>query len=164
MTTEVSSRICAFEDLATGDEVAAVAKGPLGSAHLMRWSAAMENWHRIHYDHAFAVTHDGLPDLVVNGSLKQQFILEMLTRFAGRDGWVWKTSFQFRALDLVGERLKAWGRIRDLRRASDYGLVDLDIGITNSKGGESTPGTATVALPYRNGPAVPYPFVPPADF
>ena len=25
-------------------------KGPLTTVHLMRWSAAMENWHKIHYD------------------------------------------------------------------------------------------------------------------
>ena len=44
--------------------------------HLMRWSAAMENWHRIHYDRTFAQEHDKLADILINGSLKQQFILQ----------------------------------------------------------------------------------------
>ena len=44
---------------------------------------------------------------------------------------------------------------------SQGGLVDLELGILNNVRKESTPGTATVALPYRGGAPVPYPFVPP---
>ena len=42
------------------------------------------------------------------------------------------------------------------------GLVEIDLGIRNEAGTESTPGAATVALPLRDGPPIPYPFVPPA--
>ena len=49
-----------------------------------------------------------------------------------------------------------------LKRLADYGLVELELGIVNDEGKETTPGTATVALPYRGGKPVPYPFVPPA--
>ena len=38
----------------------------------MRWSAAMENWHKIHYDLPFATGHDRLPGLLINGSLQQE--------------------------------------------------------------------------------------------
>ncbi|HIN05071.1 MAG TPA: acyl dehydratase, partial [Dehalococcoidia bacterium] len=43
------------------------------------------------------------------------------------------------------------------------GLVDLDLGMTTQDGIESMPGTATVVLPLKDGPAIPYPFVPPQD-
>jgi acyl dehydratase len=152
----------AFEDVALGDEIGPLFKGPLTTAHLMRWSAAMENWHKIHYDLPFATGHDKLPGLLVNGSLKQQFIAQLLKDWAGREGWLWKIRFQFRAMNLVGEKLSVWGRVTGLREAPGYGLVDLDLGIRNEAGVESTPGAATVALPFRGGPAVPYPFVPPA--
>ena len=36
-------------------------------------------------------------------------------------------------------------------------------GIVNQDGKENTPGEATVALPFRGGKPVPYPFVPPAE-
>ncbi len=152
-----------FEDVHEGLELTPLVKGPLREVHLMRWSAAMENWHRIHYDHPFAVGHDRLPGLLINGSLKQQFLIQLLRDWVGREGWVWKANFQFRAKNLVGETLQAWARVTATRPASDFGLVDLDIGLRNEAGVESTPGTAVVALPYRDGGPVPYPFVAPKD-
>jgi acyl dehydratase len=151
-----------FEDVEIGQDLPALRKGPLTTAHLMRWSASVENWHKIHYDRDFAKGHDKLPDLLINGSLKQQFICQLLKDWAGPRGWAWKVSYQFRAMDVVGETLTVWARVAGKREAAAYGLVDIELGIVNGAGKESTPGKATVALPYRNGPAVPYPFVPPA--
>lgn len=154
-----------FEDISVGDKIGPVLKGPFTTAHLMRWSAAMENWHKIHYDLPFATGHDKLPGLLINGSLKQQFLAQMLKDWAGPGGWVWKLRFQFRAMDLVGERLAVWGQVTATHRVDMpqgvYGLVDIDIGIRNQASTESTPGSAVVALPLRDGPAIPYPFVPP---
>ncbi len=151
-----------YEEVELGTELPSLPKGPLQTPHLMRWSAAMENWHKIHYDLPFATGHDKLPGLLINGSLKQQFIVQLLKDWVGREGWVWKVKFQFRAMNICGERLEIWGRVTGKREAGAYGLVDVELGIRNADGKESTPGSATVALPFRNGPAVPYPFVPPA--
>lgn len=150
-----------FEDVEVGDELPPLTFGPFTTAHLMRWSAAMENWHRIHYDRTFAVEHDKLPDVLVNGSLKQQFVAKIAKDFAGPTGWPWKFSFQFRAMNAVGEKLTVWGKVTAKRKLDDYGLVDLDLGIKNESGKESTPGKATLAMSYRGGKPVPYPFVPP---
>ena len=152
-----------FDDVWVGQELPWLTKGPLGEIHLFRWSATMENWHRIKYDRRFAVEHDKLPDLLINGSLKQQFMVQMVKDWAGREGWVWKVSFQFRAMNSVGETLHVWGRVKSTERLQDYGLVVLDLGIVNQDGKESTPGEATLALPFRNGRPVPYPFVPPTQ-
>ena len=152
-----------FDDVWVGQELPWLTKWPLGEIHLFRWSATMENWHRIHYDRRFAVEHDKLPDLLINGSLKQQFMVQMVKDWAGREGWVWKVSFQFRAMNSVGETLHVWGRVKSTERLQDYGLVVLDLGIVNQDGKESTPGEATLALPFRNGRPVPYPFVPPTQ-
>ena len=152
-----------FDDVWVGQELPWLTKGPLGEIHLFRWSATMENWHRIHYDRRFAVEHDKLPDLLINGSLKQQFMVQMVKDWAGREGWVWKVSFQFRAMNSVGETLHVLGRVKSTERLQDYGLVVLDLGIVNQDGKESTPGEATLALPFRNGRPVPYPFVPPTQ-
>ena len=150
-----------FEDVEVGTELRKLEKGPLTTAHLMRWSSAMENWHKIHYDKPFTLEHDKLPGLMINGSLKQQFVMQLLKDWVGPKGWVWKASFQFRSMNIVGETLAIWGRVTGKRDGPGYGLVDLEIGIVNENGKESTPGTATVAVPYRDGQPVPYPFVPP---
>lgn len=150
-----------FEDVVIGMDIPGLEKGPLTTAHLMRWSAAMENWHKIHYDKPFAMEHDKLPGLLINGSLKQQFVMQMLADWAGPHGWAWKAGFQFRAMNLVEETVSVWGRITGKRECPEFGLIDIELGIINGEGKESTPGTATVALPYKNGSAIPYPFVPP---
>lgn len=152
-----------FEDVAEGFEPARLRKGPLTTVHLMRWSAAMENWHKIHYDQPFTVEHDKLPGLLVNGSFKQQFILQYLKDFAGLEGWCWKAKFQFRAMDVVGTTLDVWAKVVRKIPLEGYGLVEMELGLKNPEGRESTPGKALVALPYRNGPKIPYPFVPPAQ-
>ena len=151
-----------FEETEVGETIPMLRKGPLTTVHLMRWSAAIENWHRIHYDQAFTREHEKLPALLVNGTLKQQFVMQALTEWAGEGGWVWKVRFQFRAMNLVDEELVVWANVRSGSRLPSFGLVELDLGIRNADGVESTPGSAVVALPYRNGPALPYPFVPPS--
>jgi len=150
-----------FEDVEVGMDVPSLTKGPMTTTHIMRWSATMENWHKIHYDTPFAVNHDKLPGVLLNGSFKQQWLAQLLKDWVGLNGWVWKLNYQFRAMNLVGEKLTIWGRVTAKRETLDYGLVDLDIGIVNDQGKESTPGKATVAVPFRNGKPVPYPFVPP---
>ncbi len=150
-----------WEDVAVGDALPPLVKGPLTSAHLMRWSAAMENWHRIHYDRDFAIQHDKLPDILVNGSFKQQFIVQFLKDWAGPRGWLWKVNYQFRGMDVVNETLTVQGRVTAKREAEGYGLVEVELGIVNRAGKDNTPGRATIALPYRDGPAVPYPFIAP---
>lgn len=156
-----------FEDISVGQDIGPLFKGPLTTAHLMRWSAAMENWHKIHYDLPFATGHDKLPGLLINGSLKQQFIAQLLKDWAGSTGWLWKLRFQFRAMNLAGERLAVWGKVTGTRRVDTrqgaYGLIDIELGIRNDAGLESTPGAATVALPFRGGSPLPYPFVPPTN-
>jgi len=158
-----SGRSVCFDDLAVGDELPRLTRGPLTTAHLMRWSAAFENWHKIHYDAPFATGHEKLPGLLVNGSLKQQFVIQLLKDWAGSAGWVWKASFQFRAMNVVNETLSVWARVTGTRVCPDFGLVDLELGIVNEQGKESTPGKATIALPYRGGKPVPYPFVAPKE-
>ncbi|MEX2449297.1 MAG: hypothetical protein WD407_00410 [Rhodospirillales bacterium] len=152
-----------FEDVAVGDAVPQLTVGPLTTTHLMRWSAAMENWHKIHYDLPFTREHEKLPNLLVNGSFKQQFIVTLLKDWCAPDGWLWKVTFQFRAMNQVNETLRAWAKVTEKRAAGDYGLIDLELGLLNEEDKESTPGSATVALPFRGGKAVPYPFVPPKE-
>jgi len=151
--------IC-FEDVSVGQDIPTVVKGPMSTAHIMRWSAAMENWHRIHYDWKFATEHDKLPDVMINGSWKQHVLIQLLTDYAGERGWLWKIGFQFRGMNVPGDLLTAWGQVAATELRGDYGVVRLNIGLRNDKAAEGTPGTATVVLPRRGGPAVPYPFDP----
>lgn len=156
MTVSFATTCPIFENLEVGQRIEPLEHGPMLPPHLMRWSACIENWHRIHYDVPFATGHNGLPGLLINGSWKQHFVLQLLRRWVGTDGWVWKVDFQFRGMNVVGEKLTAWGEITALTDCDEYGLVELRTGIENQDGTESTPGTALVVVPKGGGPAVPY--------
>ena len=147
-----------FDDVVTAQELPRISKGPMSTAHIMRWSAAMENWHRIHYDYNYATQHDKLPHVLVNGSWKQHVLVQLLTEWAGETGWLWKMQFQYRGMNVPGDTLTAWGRVTRKETRGDFGVVQLDIGLTDQNGKESSPGTATVVLPRRGGLPVPYPF------
>jgi hypothetical protein len=66
-------------------------------------------------------------------------------------------------MDIPGDLITAWGKVTGKSEKDGLGYVELDIGLKNSRGIESTKGTATVVLPKRGGKKVPYPFVPPKD-
>jgi acyl dehydratase len=149
-----------FEDIEVGDQVPTISKGPMSTAHIMRWSAAMENWHRIHYDKAYATGHDGLPDVLVNGSWKQHVLVQLLTDWVGETGWLWRMKFQYRGMNVPGETLTAWGRVTGKEEKNGLGLVEVEMGLRNQDGIEGSPGTATVIVPLRGGRPVPYPFDP----
>jgi acyl dehydratase len=152
-----------YEDVEITQEIPALVKGPMTTSHLMRWSSAIENWHRIHYDRPFAVEHDKLPDVLVAGSWKQQVLVQMLKDWCGKGGWLWKINYQFRAMDPVGAILTCWGLVTDKYVRGGLGFVECDIGMHNQDGQETTSGTAVVVLPLRGGRPVPYPFVLPDE-
>src|ERR1041384_5584392 len=94
-----------FEDVAVGDVVGPLVRGPMTPMHLFRWSAAIENWHRIHYDDPFAREHDGLPGLLVNGSWKQHVLVQLMREWLEPEGWLGENGFFFPPGDPPGGRL-----------------------------------------------------------
>jgi acyl dehydratase len=121
----------------------------------------MENWHRIHYDHPFATRVDGLPDVLVNGSWKQQVMCQYVKDLLGPDGWLWKVRFQFREMDPSGNAIIAGGQVLEAAEHEGLGYVLLEIHLANQTGAITTRGAAIGVVPVPAGPAVPYPFVPP---
>jgi acyl dehydratase len=154
-------RAPAFESLAPGHRLPELLTPPVSTAHVMRWCAAVENWHRIHYDRAFAVEHEGLPDVVIPGTWKQQLLYRLLKDWAGPDGWVLELEYQFRGLDVPGESLAATGLVTATFAQHGYGFVECSL-LLRSSGRElpSATGRGLVVLPLHQGPAVPYPFPP----
>lgn len=79
------------------------------AALLFRYSALRFNTHRIHYDHRFATINEGLPGLMVQGTLIAQLLLEMCrAECAGRTirtfGYrTWKPVFDTGVFTIHGE-------------------------------------------------------------
>ncbi len=138
-----------FEDVTEGDELPSVVKGPITTTHLVRWAAANGNYARIHWDLPFAQLRQGLSNVVVNGSLKNQYIGELLVRFAGEEGWFKRYQVQHRGMDYPGDVLTAYGAVTGKREVEGFGYVDCQVGLRNNRGEMTVSGQATVVLPKR---------------
>lgn len=148
-----------FDDVKIGQQIAAIDKGTISTTHIMRWSAAIENFHRIHYDQAFATGHDKLPGVLINGSWKQHVLIQMIKDGFGPGGWVWKLNFRYKKMDIAGDAVRGTAKVTGKQEAGGLGFVTLTVQLVNQHGEVSTAGTAIGVLPLRGGKEVPYPFV-----
>lgn len=144
-----------FQSLAVGDRLPSLVKGPMSTMHVMRWSAAIENWHRIHYDYPFATEHDGLPNVIVNGSWKQHVLAQLVTEWAGTDASLLSLEYKYSGLDLVGSTITANGEVAELDPREGYGLVTCHLTLSNETPTITTEGRAVLAVPLRAGDTVP---------
>tara|TARA_B100000315_G_scaffold102632_1_gene94167 strand:- start:2037 stop:3122 length:1086 start_codon:yes stop_codon:yes gene_type:complete len=138
-----------FEDASVGMEVPPVVKGPMTTTHLVRWAAANGNYARIHWDLPFAQLRQGLSNVVVNGSLKNQYLGQLLVNFAGEEGWFKRFYVEHRGMDYPGDLLTAFGTVTGKREQGGFGYVDCQVGLRNNRGEQTASGWATVVLPKR---------------
>ncbi len=153
-----------YEDVQVGSSSPRLTKGPMTASHIMRWSAAMENWHRIHYDYRFAPGHDKLPDVLINGSWKQHILVQVMKEALGSEGWLWKIKFRYQKMDIAGDTLHAQATAVDKKVRADLGFVTYEVSLTDQNDKVSTSGLALGVLPLKGGPKVPYPFVVKPEF
>ena len=152
-----------YDDVEVGQDLPSLDIGPMTSVHAFRWSAAIENWHKIHYDQDFSVYHDGLPNILIQGSWKQSIMPRYLKDLCLPNGWMWKVSFQHRAMIVPGDTITCWAKVTEKSEKEGLGYLELDTGMRLDSGVESCPGRAMIVLPIRGGREVPYPFVPPSE-
>lgn len=136
-----------WEDTTEGMELPTLVKNPT-TRQLVQYAGASGDYYEIHYDKDYAVDN-GLPGPILHGALKNAFLGQLMTDFAGPQGTLKRLSCQYRGMDVPGEPITAKGSItRKYQEKDDY-LVDCEIWLENPKGEKTTPGSATVALPSR---------------
>jgi acyl dehydratase len=138
-----------FEDVEVGAEVTPLEKTPT-TQQLVRYAGASGDFNPIHYDKDHAIASK-LPGVIVHGALKNAFLGQLMTDFAGEQGWLRKLSVQYRGMDVPGVKVTARGNVTAKRVEGSEHLVDCEIWLENEKGEKTTPGRATVILPSRAG-------------
>ena len=116
-----------FDDVSVGERIGQIDKGVITTAHIMRWSAAVENFHRIHYDQPFATGHEKLPGVLVNGSWKQHILVQMIKDALGSSGWLWKMRFRYRKMDVAGAAVLGTVDVIGKQEVAGFGFVTLKI-------------------------------------
>ena len=136
-----------FDEISVGDELSPVIKGPITTTHLVRWAAANGNYARIHWDLPFAQLRQGMANVVVNGSLKNQYLGQLMVAFAGEEGWFKRFYVEHRGMDYPGDVLTAFGSVSNKKERDGFGYVECQVGLRNSRGEQTASGWATVVLP-----------------
>ena len=137
-----------FEDVEPGSRGSVAGERPHHPA-TGEIRGASGDFYQIHYDKDFAIKND-LPGVILHGALKNAFLGQLMTNFAGELGWLRKLSVQYRGMDQPGGKVICKGKV--LKKYVDQGnhLVDCEIWLENAKGEKTTPGMATVMLPSRS--------------
>ena len=111
---------------------------------LVMYAGASGDFYEVHYDLAFA-RRTGLSNVIVHGALKNAFLAQMLTDWAGA-GSIEELSVRYAGMDEPGIALRCMGKITDKDEDS---LVSSEIWIENAAGAVTTSGSAVVRLPGR---------------
>ncbi len=132
-----------FEDAQVGQALPALEKTPT-TKQLVMYAGASGDFYEVHYDLAFA-RQRGLSNVIVHGALKNAFLAQMLTDWAGADS-IAELSVRYAGMDEPGAPLWCMGRITEKK---GNGLVGCEVWIENAAGAATTSGSAVVWLPRR---------------
>ncbi len=137
-----------WEDVEVGSAIGPLEKEPT-TQQLVKYAGASGDFYQIHYDKDFALKNN-LPGVILHGALKNAFLGQLMTDFAGHHGWVRKLAVQYRGMDQPGSKVICRGKVAKKYVDGGKHLVDCEIWLENAKGEKTTPGSATVMLPSRS--------------
>jgi acyl dehydratase len=136
-----------YEDVEEGAAIGPLEKEPT-TQQLVKYAGASGDFYQIHYDKDFALKNN-LPGVILHGALKNAFLGQLMTDFAGELGWLRKLSVQYRGMDQPGSKVICKGRVAKKHVDGTDHLVECEIRLENAKGEKTTLGSATVILPSR---------------
>ena len=105
-----------FEDVAVGDELPPLLKGPIQQIQLTRYAGASGDFNPIHQDHEFARAA-GMGDIFGHGMLSMGFVAQAVTDWSGA-GTVRKIGVRFTALVRLKDIVTCKGRVLASRRGT----------------------------------------------
>jgi acyl dehydratase len=138
-----------FEDVAEGMSLPPLAKETY-YMQLVEYASASRDFYIIHHDRDYA-KGVGLPDVIIQGSLKAAFLGQVVTNWMGQWGTLKRFAVQYRGIDVPGNPLTAKGVVTKAYTRDGERYVECDLWLENIQGEHTTKGTALVALPARSG-------------
>jgi acyl dehydratase len=96
------------------------------------------------------------------GVMREAWLCQLLTNWAGDDGWVFKTHVEIRRFNYLGDTQWCRGKVTAKRREGDQNIVEVEMYCINQRNEITAPGSAVILLPSRETGAVLLPD-PPVD-
>jgi acyl dehydratase len=141
-----------WEDVFIGEELPGFSV-ELDSTAMVLQVSGSQDWNLVHHDIEFA-RDSGMQGIFYNTGWTTGMLGRLLADWAGQSGWVEKLNFQMRGMNGAGAVVRAHAQVTDKRIEDSRALIDLDIFLENDQVGITTPGKATVRLPYRSNESI----------
>ncbi len=138
-----------FEDFDEGQEFPILAKGPMMVGHQVRWAGATDNYDSEFHHDEYVAKAQGLPGILLSGPFIAAYLLSVIQGWTGRNARVLRFADRNTGSTMPRDRLSFHGRITRKYRERGSSLLDLDCRVENQRGENTTPATATVAVPPR---------------
>lgn len=170
-----------WEDVEIGEELASRVKGPLRLTDVILWHAgfgqafptyafrlAFEE--RMRTPGLYTRNEYNVPDVVQRmhwdidwarkvgaaerydyGALRETWLAQLVTDWGGDGCWIDALDVQHRKFNYIGDTTWLRGKVVGKRREGPRHLVDVEIRCENQRGMVTSPGTAVVAVPSRDG-------------
>ena len=132
-----------FADLHVGDPLPEREHTP-SNVSLFLYNAAVWNAHRIHYDERYTTEVERHPDIVIDGPLQGDWLVQCVSNWLGEAGVLERFQYSNRRATYLGDTLVSGGRITAVD--ADGKRATVELWIKNSEGETVSPGTATVRL------------------
>ena len=136
-----------YEDIEVDSEVPTLVKYTT-TMQLVKYAGASGDYYQIHYDKDFALA-SGLPGVIVHGWLTLSFLGQMITDWIGEGGALLKLDGSYRGMNLVGEEIFCYGKVKRKYGEDDRHCARVEIWAENPQGERTVSGSATVMLPSR---------------
>lgn len=132
------------EALRVGDPVPPLTRS-LTQVRMIAYGGATWDWHRLHFDPAYAAARN-LAAPVVDGQMLGALLAEALLDWLGPRAFIRRMSFRLRAMVFAGETIRCEGEVSEIAKDADRGIVTV---VQRVRVGDrlAADGTALVALP-----------------
>ncbi len=138
-----------YEDVSVDMELPELTYGPVTTEMMVRFAAARNNFHPIHYDKDVARA-EGHPDVLIQGPLKLALFDRLIREWIGEEGALKKISATYRATDLPGNTLLIKGKVLSKSIEGDDCTIYCELWAENETGKTTTNGSAVVTLPRKS--------------
>ena len=138
-----------FEDVEEGQEIPKLVQH-CDSQRLVMWAAGSGDFYQIHYDKDFALNNK-LPERITHGALKHALLGRMLHEWVRYEGRIKQYGCSYRGMDLVDRDIICRGVVKKKYQEGSQNYVELEIWTENPEGQRTSPGSAVVVLPSRQG-------------
>src|SRR5260370_11278179 len=98
-----------FEDVEVGSSIPQLEKDRTPQ-QLVKYAGASCDFYQIHYNKDFALKIN-LPGVILHGALKNAFLGQLMTYFAGELVWLKKLSVQYRGMVQPGSKVTCKGNV-----------------------------------------------------